>query len=520
MRRLVIGLTALLALIGVAVVGAYLFVFGPSVDRAATVAPADTAVYASVYLAPSADQERHIGELLGRLPGFADQAALPAKIDDLSQRFLGSAGLDYSRDIAPWLGDEVAVALPSPSSTTPLLIVAVRDEQAAHDAIGRIAGAPTVPLSTEDYQGITITRLSGSAGSGGSVAVVDRMLVASADRTAVIAASDAAIGRRQSLADQSAFRTSMTSVPAERIGSVYVALGASAASAGHSSLAAGLSTLGLALVIEPDGLKIVGRIPVDASAGASAPAAALALSSEPASLTGWMPEATQAELAVFGARQSFDFVVGQLGSIQGGDQVSSLLAQLRAVTALGLGIDLDRDLLPLFDGEAAIAISSFDTSNPRGQLLLRPIDASGAAATLQRLTDSLKTHGAEVSQATAAGTTITSISLPQVGNASYAVADGVIVAALTADDVRAALEAHASGRTLASSPAYRSAFDEAGGRGGDELYLDGARLTTLIGTFIDLSSDARDMLTHLGALALAVPRHDNQIEIHATVTVH
>ena len=519
MHRLVIGLTSLLALTGVAVVGAYLFVFGPSVDRAATVAPAGTALYASVYLTPSADQQRHIGELLGKLPGFADQAALPAKIDDLAQRFLGGAGLDYGRDIAPWLGDEVAVAVPSPTSTTPLLIVAVRDEQAAHDAIGRIAGAPAVPLSTEVYQGVTVTRLSGSAGAGGSVAVVDRMLVASADRAAVVAAIDAAVGRSQSLADQSAFRASMSSLPAERIGSVYVNLTASAASAGQADLASGLSTLGLAVIVQPDGLQLIGRMPVDESAGASA-RAALALGSEPASLTDWMPEGTQVELVFFGARQAFDAIVAQLGAVQGGEQVASSLAQLRAVAALGLGIDLDRDLLPLFDREAAIAVSSLDGSTPRGQLLLRPGDPSAASATLQRLTDGVKSHGADVSQTVEGGTTITSIADPQVGTLSYAIADGVIVAGLNADDVRAALEAHTSGKTLAASSAYQASFGRAGGRGGNELYLDGARLAALIGTFIDVSGDARDMLTHLGALALAVPSHDNQIEIHATVTVH
>lgn len=519
MRRLVIGLTSLLVLVGAGVVVAYLFVFGPSLDRAASVAPADTAVYASVSLAPSAEQQRHIGELLALLPGFADQAALPMKIDDLSQRFLGSAGLDYGRDVAPWLGDEVAVALPSPASTTPLLIVAVRDEQAARDAIGRIAGSPAVPLSTESYQGITITRLSSSAGAGGSVAIVDQMLVASADQSAVIAAIDAAAGRRQSLADQSTFRSSMSSLPAERIGSVYVALAASAASVGPASLATGLSSLGLALVVEPDGLKIIGKMPVDASAAASA-RSALALVGEPASLTDWMPEGTQAELVYFGARQTFDAIVAQLGSVQGGEQISSTLAQLRAVATLGLGIDVDRDLLPLFDDEAAIAISSFDASMPQGQLLLRPSDPSAASGTLQRVTDSLKVHGAVISQATGAGTTITSIAVAQLGNLSYAVADGVIVAGLTANDVRAALEAHASGKTLGASSAYQAAFGRAGGRGGDELYVDGSRLTALIGTFVDLSGDARDMLTHLGALALAVPSHDNQIEIHAAVTVH
>jgi hypothetical protein len=115
---------------------------------------------------------------------------------------------------------------------------------------------------------------------------------------------------------------------------------------------------------------------------------------------------------------------------------------------------------------------------------------------------------------------VTSLDIPQVGALAFAVQDGVVIAGLTADDVRGALEAHASGTTLAAAGGYTAAFDRAGGRGGNELYLDTIHLADLVSGFVDLPSDARDMLTHLSAFALAVPTHDNQIEIHATVTVH
>ncbi|MGZ6300431.1 MAG: DUF3352 domain-containing protein [Candidatus Limnocylindria bacterium] len=520
MHRLVIALTTLLTLTGAAVVVGYLFVFGPAIDRAAGVAPSDTAIYASVYLTPPTGQQRNIGELLARLPGFADQAALPGKIDELAQRLLDSAGLDYRRDVAPWLGDELAVAMRNPSSGIPLLIVAVKDEAAAREALGHVAAQQGGTPSTEEYQGITVTKLSGRAGQGGAFAIVDRMLVASPDRATILAAIDASLGKAASLADAASFRSAMAGLPADRVGSIYLDLAAAASSVGQSAQAAGFSTAGLAVVVESDGLKLIGRAPVNPSAANASARANLALGSEPASLTDWMPEGTQAELVFFGATQTFDTIVAQLGSVPGGDQIASSLTQLRALATLGLGIDLDRDLLPLFDREAAIAVTGLDGALPSGQLLLRPNDPQAAANSLQRLADALKARGSEVSQVDVAGTEVTSVNVPQVGSVSFAVSDGVIVAGLTIADVRAALEAHASGKTLAASEGYTAAFDRAGGRGGNELYLVGAQLSALLGGFVDLPSDARDMLTHLGAFALAVPTHDNQIEIHATVTVH
>jgi hypothetical protein len=519
-HRLVIGLTTLLALIGAVVVVAYLFVFGAGGDRAAGVVPADTQVFVSVYLSPSVDQQRNLGALLGKLPGFTDQANLPAKVDELSQRLLGSAGLDYSHDVAPWLGDEVAVALRNATSAQPLLIAAVRDEGAAQAAIGRVARQPGATSSTEVYQGVTVTTLGGATRQGGSFAIADRMLIASADRASLLAAVDAAIGRTTSLADVSAFRSAMAALPADRLASIYLDLAAAAKSAGQSAQAGGFSSAGLALVVRPDGIQLVGRAPINGSGVSASERANLALGSGQASLTGWMPENTQAELVFFGARQTFDTVVAQLGSAPGGEQIASSLTQLRALAALGLGIDLDRDLLPLFDREAAVAVTGLEGGTPHGQLLLRPSDSAAAADALVRIVTSLRGRGAAVTTVDAAGAEVTSLNVPGVGALSFSISDGVVIAGLTAHDVRAALEAHASGKTLAATSAYAEAFQRAGGRGGNELYIDGSRVATLIGGLVDVPDDARDMLTHLGAFALAVPTHDNQIEIHGTVTVH
>src|SRR5204863_612375 len=137
-----------------------------------------------------------------------------------------------------------------------------------------------------------------------------------------------------------------------------------------------------------------------------------------------------------------------------------------------------------------------------------------------RITEALKGRGSEVSETQVAGVTVTTIGVPQVGRVAWAAQDGVIVLGLTADDVGAALEAHVSGTTLGAAAAYRSAFETAGGRGGNEIYLDGAGVLPWLEGMIALPSDARDILTHVGAAAIAIASHENEIQIHATVTVH
>jgi Protein of unknown function (DUF3352) len=525
MHRLVIAATTLLALIGAVVVLGYLFIFGAATDRAAAIAPARSVAYVSVYLTPSTGQQMRLADLLTKLPGLTDRTALGTKLDELAQRFLGDAGLDYRADVKPWIGDEVAIALVAEgsgqaSTNGSLVMAAVRDEPAARAAIARIIQKANGTSSNETYNGVAISVAKGAAGEAGSFAILDGTLLAASDQVTMHAAVDAAQGRTPSLGDSDAFRRATDSLPTDRLALAYLDISGAASLGGQAALASGYHGAALALVARSDGLQVTGRAPFDASAASASARANFALGSEAAGLPDWMPATTHAELVFFGARQTFDAVIGQLGSAPGGQQAADTITQLRALAALGLGIDLDRDLLPLFDREAAVAVQELSTTSVHGQVLLRPSNSDDAVTALKRVTDSLKGRGSEVTQAQVAGTTVTTIGVPQIGRVAWAEQDGVIVLGLTPDDVGAALEAHASGTTLGSADAYRSTFDIAGGRGGNELYADAAGVLPWLNGVIDLPTDVQDILTHVGGAAIAVPTHDNEIEIHATVTVH
>jgi len=317
----------------------------------------------------------------------------------------------------------------------------------------------------------------------------------------------------------------MRTLPSDRLASLYLDISGTAASTGQLLGTSGYSSAGLAIVAKGNGLQLVGSAPFDPAAADASTRANHALGSEPSSLPDWMPADTEAELVFFGAQQAFNSVSAQLGSVPGGQDAAQALTQLRALAALGLGIDLDRDILPLFDREAAVALTGLDGSTPHGVLLLRPSDATAAAGNLQRMTDALRSRNADVRQEDLAGTTVTTMTIPQVGQLAYAISNGVVVAGLSSDDVAAALNAHASGKTLGASPGYRAAFEVAGGRGGNELYVEGSRAADIVLGILGRPADAlpaeiRDILSHVGAVAMTIPAGQNEIRIYATVTVH
>jgi hypothetical protein len=528
MRRLVIALTALLTITGAVVVAGYLFVFGGAVDREARVAPADSTAYVTLYLTPSTGQRLNLAAVLGKLPGFEDPANLDQKFNDLIQRLFALGGLDYGADLKPWLGDQAAVAIsaspglladPSGAGSEVLLLVDVKDTAAARAALGRMTRSAGGQATVETYEGVEVATASG--GTPLSWAIVDRTLIASQSLDRVHAGIDVAQGRARSLADAPGFADAMRRLPSDFLALGWVNLASAEQATGATLPLAGYTSAAMALVAEPTGLHLVGEAPFDAASADASAKANFALGSEPSSLPDWMPPDTEAELVFFGAEQAFSSIEAGLGSLPGGQDAAQALAQLRGLVALGLGIDLDRDILPLFNRETAVAVQGLSGSTPHGELLLRPSDPGGAADALARIAAGLQARGATPTQEQVGGTTITTVAVPQVGSVSWAVSDGVVVLGLSAADVRAALDAHASGDSLAQAPDYRSTFTLAGTRGGNELYVNLGGLLDAAGsaTLGDLSPDVRDILTHIGALGLSFPAHDNRVEFHAMVTV-
>ena len=515
MHRLVIASVTLIGLVGLAVVAGYLFLFASGGDRAAALAPAHSAVYVNVYLQPSTGQQMNLSNLIGRLPGFADEAALDEKIDQVLQNLLSGTGIDYRGQIKPWLGDQVAVAAwPTGTDATQsevVVIAQVRDAEAAQASIAELASEGGA-VETRAYEGVDL-----QIGPTTTYAFVDGMLVAGPAPAAIEDVVDAS-GGAESLADRAEFREAMDRVSADHLASVFVDLAGLAEASGAGDQLEGWSTASAALVAEPEGLRLSGTAPLDAAPAAGSPSTDTADGAP--TLTEWMPEGTLAEVVLFGAAQLLRDAEDAVSEVPQGEELGSSIDTLRAIAAFGLGIDLDADVLPLLDGELAVALAAVEEGGlPAGQLLLRPTDAGSAEETLATLAERLESIGASVSTESVDGIEITTLEVPDTGQASYAIVDGVVIFGLSADDVRAAIEANASGQTLAASDAYMRSFEVAGAHAGAEAYLDVAAVAEAAGDSLELPDDARDILSGIGTFALTLPSRDDHIEFHAVLTV-
>ena len=520
MHRLVIALTTLLSLTAAAVVAGYLFLFAAQPDRAAEAVPDGTAFYATLYLQPSTGQKLNLAELMSRVPGFSDRDALDQKIHEITARFLRQAGIDYEADVRPWLGDQIALSVRpdgmDPEQAAVLVVIDVKDRAAAEQALARLAEDMGQAPRQEEHEDVSL-----SVGETTSWALLEDLLLVGSSADAVRAGLDADTGRADSLADSAAFREAMEQVAPDHLAAVYVDLEAFGASAGFSDQLGGYSTASLALLVEPEGLRLEGSAPFDANAASEQAAAAFALSSEPSSLAEWMPPYTQAEMVVFGLSQSIQAAEQELGGEPGGDAVAGALTQIRAVAALGLGISLDQQVLPLFDREAAVALTGLEGELPNGQILLRPSDPVAAAAALEEMRDELESRGATVEEEEIEGHAITTVEIPELATIAYAVDDEVIVLGLTGQDVAAALQARSTGESLAATERYRDAWELAGERGGNELWLDAAALVDAAGDQLGVTGEARDILLQAGALAMTAPARPDEArsDFHVVLTV-
>ncbi|HEX6654818.1 MAG TPA: DUF3352 domain-containing protein [Candidatus Limnocylindria bacterium] len=517
LRRLAIALTTLLSLVGVVVVAGYLLIFAAGSDRAAASVPADAAAYVSAYLQPTTGQQLNLAAMLGHVPGFEDAAGLDQKLNEISARFLGMAGIDYEADVRPWLGNQLAAAafggdtLDAPRL---LLVVAVKDPAAAHAALPRLAAGRGLTPRTATYQGTQI-----SVDPTASWALLDDQLLIATDQATLEAALDAATDRRPSLADDAGFNAAMRRLPPDHLASAYVNLHSVATGVDMVESASGYATLAVAVIAEPDGLRLEGSAPFNRDAASEEARRGFDLGTQVATVTEWMPADTQASAVVFGLHGILaDAERGLAGQPAAGDIVTSL-NQLRALAGFGLGINLDQDVLPLLDGEAGLAIGSLFEGAPHGQLVVRPPDPAAASTLLNRLRGGLQGLGATVSERAAGTTTVVSVTIPQVGAGAWAVEDGAVIIGLGYDDVAAAVQAHQSGQSLADSASYAGTWQLAGDRGGNELFVDIGSIADGSPDSLGMTGDARDILLSISALGLTVPARDDTSQLRAALTV-
>jgi Protein of unknown function (DUF3352) len=421
-------------------------------------------------------------------------------------------GIDYRATVKPWLGDQVAVAAwPTGDEleASTVILAETSDPDAAAAGLAELTADQGLTLTTETYEGVEL-----QVGEGTAYTVMDGMVVIGNGAEAIHAVVDTSAGA-DSLAAQPAFIGATDGLP-DHLASFWVDVAGLAEASGTGTELGGATTATAVLVAERDGLRLSGTVPLTTPSGS--PAAVPP--TQQGTLAGWMPERTLGEITVFGLRGALEEGLAVAGEVPEGEDVTSALDTVRALAAIGFGVDLDEDVLPLLDGETAVALGGIGpAAMPSGQLLLRPSDPEAAAETLRNVADQIGSSGGTVSTETLDGIEVTVVSVPDTIDAAFGVVDGVVVIGLGAADVAAVAAARDSGFTLEETSAYQQAFEVATIREGTEAWVDVGTISGLLSLVVELPDDARDILSGLGSFALTVPARPDEIEFHAVLTV-
>lgn len=119
--------------------------------RAAGITPANALGFLTLSLEPSVDQKRNMFEISRKFPDAKAREDFDKTKDDLLQRMLQDSGLDYAKDVEPWLGSEIAMAvLPGPDEREPVIALFLEqdDEDKARAALDKANQKATAEGST------------------------------------------------------------------------------------------------------------------------------------------------------------------------------------------------------------------------------------------------------------------------------------------------------------------------------------------------------------------------------------
>lgn len=350
----------------------------PPASGAARFVP--TAVLAYVHVSTDRDRggvQRALA-LARRFPGY------PAARDRVLARLAPSGRpLSFQRDLAPWLGGEVGLALldtQGPAAST-LIVAAVADRGRA-EAYLRAAG----PASLAGYRGVRIRRY------GNVAAALDGGYLLVGQQSDLETAIDAARGKGPALARDATFRRTQTGLPAGRVADGYVSPGGVrrllAPQGGPLGIAGvlldqpALAGVGLAVAARDGKARLTVRSIRDPRLARGRPPAFGTFTPR---LAGSVPSGAMAYLGITGldraARRTLSIFAA---SGRAGARIQSLLQTRGRAVARRAGVDVDTDVLPLFRREVALFLTPALPS-PYLTLIARTDNASQTRDALARL---------------------------------------------------------------------------------------------------------------------------------------
>ena len=480
---------------------------------AAGLVPSDALVYLHISTDGNRDAVQRTLALARRFPSY------PRLRDGLLARLpSGGRPLSYQRDLAPWIGREVGVAVlkASARTTVSLVVVAVADRSRAE----RFLRQARTGTSTT-YRGTSVTGYA-----GGASAFVGRYLVLG-QQTAVRAAIDRSAGRAPGLTTNPAFRQGRRGMPATRVADVYVSPAGVrevlASRGGVLGIAGALldqpALAGASIALSPaaGGARIRVTAVRDPAREKGLPPVFAAFSPR---LTDAVPRTAMAYLGVTGLDRAAGRLLGLTAILPTGAQIRSLLLSRGPQVLRSGGVNLERDVLPLFRNEVALWLAP-SLPSPYLTVIARTDDEEQTRVALARLqaplTQLFTAPEAGPGQAptfeerNVGGTKAFSLVLSPGVEIDYAVFDGKLVVSSNLEGIRRVKEAMGP---LTDTDPYRTTL---GGRPSKVTSLVFLDLTQLLGlgerTGLNASRGylaVRDDLKRVRALGAATSGEGNQ----------
>jgi hypothetical protein len=197
--------------------------------------PTESVAYGELRLDLPGDQRQEVGEFLSKFPGFADQAALESKLDEVLDRLI-SQGTDgkqsYTKDIKPWFGGQLGFAVgPIPSTNADgasagdaraLMLLSLKDAALAEAWLTSTMQQAGLTATTETYNGAELTVFSDAkvVDEQAAYTIVDAKVALVGDIASVKAAVDTK--GQSALAKSDALTTAQAALPGDDIGFLFV----------------------------------------------------------------------------------------------------------------------------------------------------------------------------------------------------------------------------------------------------------------------------------------------------------
>lgn len=513
-RRLLIPAAAVLALGAVSAAAALLLVKpNAAVEK---MVPASADVIAVANLQPSLTQKVNLLRAVHSFPDYKTDKAINDKLDELFK----DSGFTFTGDIQPWLGSEIGLSARlnlDSTSDSPVAFYAVsRDDTKAKAMLAKLRASKygkKFQWKDETYSGIAISigTPTETSEKAAAYSYVDHVVLFATSSALIHEIIDTDQGRAARLVDSSDYKATLAGLPSDRLGAVYVngkALVANVKKELAKTPSLGLSLrnlndvealqgIGATLSANGDGVLADVLVKLDQSKLSPATREALVHAGRADAIVRWVPKASDAFIAITGVNKTIQSALDQAGndaSIKAGTDAIGLTGPggvLKHLTGdLGLEVAFGRSGLPA----GAILLGTDDTKimNAFFNKLLGLAEGaagsfggagSGFGSSSSSPTVPPASHIKTTNYRGVVITTWSSPDLGQLGGAvapSYAVLDGMGILASTADEVKAIIDTHKDGATIASDQTYKTASAASIANPSAIIYVDIARLLEAI----------------------------------------